>query len=213
MEKIKNKNQYCTFYIVRHGETVGNVQKILQGQKDYPLTLQGIKQTRGLAKALKKIKFNAVFASDLIRAHKTAQILALDKKIIVKTTKLLRERCFGKYQGHSYKKINKELKEQYLLRNKLVKEARFKFRLHPTIETDEEIISRFITFLRQTSLIYPRKNVLVVSHGGIMRAFLIHLGFALYRELPPGSIGNTGYVVVESDGIDFFIKKFSGITK
>jgi len=51
----------------------------------------------------------------------------------------------------------------------------------------------------------------VVTHGGVMRAFLIHLGVGDEKTLSPGSIENTAYVIIKSDGVDFFIKKTEGI--
>lgn len=44
-----------------------------------------------------------------------------------------------------------------------------------------------------------------------MRHFLIHLGLASHKTLPPGTISNTAYVKIETDGIDFFIKKTLGV--
>ena len=59
----------------------------------------------------------------------------------------------------------------------------------------------------------PGKTILVVSHGGVMRYLLIHLGFGTYTNLPTGSIGNTAYIKLETDGVDFFVKETKGITK
>jgi broad specificity phosphatase PhoE len=54
---------------------------------------------------------------------------------------------------------------------------------------------------------------MVVCHGNIMRCLLSHLGFAKFDELTRKSVENTAYFVLESDGIDFFIKETSGIKK
>src|SRR3989339_1397072 len=103
------RNNYCHLYLVRHGETEWNVQKIIQGHKDIPLNQKGEKQARRLAKKLVKIKFGVVFSSDLLRAKRTAEIVVLEKKIAVKTTKTLRERHFGRFEGKSWKeRFNKK---------------------------------------------------------------------------------------------------------
>lgn len=60
---------------------------------------------------------------------------------------------------------------------------------------------------------YPGKTVLIVSHGDAIRNFLVHTGCTTYDQLPDGSIRNCGYAVVQSDGVDFFIKELSGINK
>ena len=206
-----NQRKPCIFYIVRHGETDWNVKGIIQGQKNPKINKNGFRQALRLAKKLKKIKFNKVFSSDLIRAKKTADIFALDHKLAVVTNKLLRERHFGKYQGKKGIIFQEKLKDLLEKRNNLPKKERFKFKLQNDIESDEEIISRLITFLRETAFAYPGKRILVVCHGGLMRFFLIHLGFAEYDQLPSGSIKNTGYIVLESDGIEFFVKETYGI--
>jgi len=107
--------------------------------------------------------------------------------------------------------MREELKEQLEKREKLSREKRFKFRLTDGFETDEEIMSRFITFLREMAIAYPKKKILIITHGGVMKALLIHLGYAGYDELPPGSIENAGYIILECDGVDFFIKDVKGV--
>ena len=50
-------------YIVRHAETVGNIEKRLTGRKDYELTKNGINSTEKLAKRLSDIKFDVMYSS------------------------------------------------------------------------------------------------------------------------------------------------------
>lgn len=210
MKQIKNKTgkNYCTFYIVRHGQSEWNVKGLLQGHTDIPLTKTGEQQARQLSIKLKKIKFAMVFSSDLLRAKRTAELIILEKKIAVKTTRVLRERYFGRFEGVKWRD-NKEY--QNLINNflNLSREERFKKKPYADTESDEELVSRFITFLREVAVAYQNKEVLVVTHGGVMRAFLNHLG----ESLKPGEIKNTAYIVITSDGVDFFIKDTSGIEK
>ncbi len=87
------------------------------------------------------------------------------------------------------------------------------FKFADDIESDEQIIGRFIAQLREIAIAYPNKIVLVVTHGGCIRTFLMHIGYVKYGELPVGSFSNAGYAKVLSDGIDFFIKEVKGIKK
>lgn len=203
---IKKIQKNCTVYIVRHGQTDWNAKGITQGHKDIPLNSEGIKQAKALKNNLKKIKFDAVFSSDLIRARKTAEIITLERKMAVETTRLLRERRYGKYDGKS----EQMMKKFYDNWERLSKKERVKYKPCQGYETDEEIVSRFITFLREVSVSYLEKTVLIVSHGGIMRALLNHLSDDTYLT---GAIGNGGYIKLKSDGIDFFIDKLMGIRK
>lgn len=58
------------FYIVRHGETDANRQRIIQGHLDTELNAAGIEQAQLTANALANIPFTAAYTSDLKRAHK-----------------------------------------------------------------------------------------------------------------------------------------------
>ena len=78
---------------------------------------------------------------------------------------------------------------------------------------DEEIIGRFITRLREISIAYPNKTVLIITHGGCIRTFLMQTGYVKWGELPVGSFSNAGYAKVQSDGVDFFIREVKGIKK
>lgn len=200
-----------TFYIARHGETVWNKQNLMQGQKDSLLTKDGIKQAKVLATELKKLKFDHIFSSDLLRAKKTAEIIALEHDLTVTTSKLLREVRYGDFEGMKISDYVQKMKRTLEKIKVLSKTERFKYRIHESMETDEESVSRLLTFLRETSLAYPNKKILVVSHGRVMRTLLIHLGSGDYNSLPPGSIKNTAYIVLESDGIEFFVKELHGI--
>ncbi|HSW88635.1 MAG TPA: histidine phosphatase family protein [Candidatus Saccharimonadales bacterium] len=205
-------NNYTTFYIVRHGETEWNVKKLLQGQGDSPLTTTGIKQASILGGKLQNIHFDAVFSSDLLRAQRTAEIITLDRNLAIKTTELLRERAHGKWEGKPYNIYHNELKHLFEERNKLSYEKKKSFK-YPDMETDEEVIARFITFLRETSVGYPGKTILVVTHGGMMRTLLIHIGFGTYEELQSNAVSNSAYFQLQSDGIEFEIKETHGIIK
>ncbi len=191
------KNNYCTIYIARHGQTQWNVEGKIQGHTDSPLTKEGKAQAKNLAHELKDIKFDAAYSSDLLRAKRTAQIVALEHELIVKTKEALRERNFGSLEGQGKDglAILGELREQ-----KIPYETK-------NIESDEKMIERVILFLRELAIAYPAKTVLVVSHGGILRTLLVHLGFVTYEQMNKLHIGNTSYIKIDSDGVDIFIKE------
>ena len=190
MKQFQGNKDYCTLYIARHGETQWNVDHRLQGQKDSPLTEKGLLQAKILAEKLSVIHFDAVYSSDLLRAQRTAEVVALEKKLAVATTELLREHNYDKYEGMKVDDVRHELQDAFSEYARLSDEEKFRYRLIPNGETDEEITARFITFLREVSVLHRRQTVLVVSHGGIMSAFLVHLGFADPEKV---RIDNTGY--------------------
>ena len=202
------EKRYCQFYIVRHGLTNWNIEGRLQGQSDIPLNKEGEKQAVEAAKKhFKKIKFAAIFSSDLLRAKQTAEIIALEKKMAVETTKLLRERNFGPFEGKHRRQVEEELrmdiKEFRVLSEKQAKKLR--------IESDEKMMERFLRFLREIAVAYAGKNILIVTHGSVMRVFLIKLGYFTKEESKAVMIKNLAYIKVLSDGVDFFVKETVGI--
>ncbi|MBI3379858.1 histidine phosphatase family protein, partial [Candidatus Gottesmanbacteria bacterium] len=134
-----DQKNYCTFYIVRHGETQWNVDRKIQGHRNSPLTEEGLKQIKEIAKELRKIKFHTVFSSDLLRAKRTAEVVALEHNLAVHTTKLLRERRYGKYEG----KPSEVLTEFHKLFDRLTTAERMAYKISQDVESDNEMIARF----------------------------------------------------------------------
>ncbi len=84
-------------YIIRHGQTELNNRQVLQGRSDYPLNEKGIQQAEETAKLLEGISFSAVYSSPLIRAVRTAEIIAPDVPVTIDDR--LIEMEYGKYEG------------------------------------------------------------------------------------------------------------------
>lgn len=210
---------YCTIYLVRHGETDNNKNNIIQGSVvDMALNKKGEKQAQQGAARLKKIPFTAAFSSDLVRAKQTAEIISLEHHLAVTTAKAIRERGFGKYEGRSVKQYGADLKDLLAEFEALSDEAKFDFTFPYGIENLGLSVTRLITYLREISVAYLGKTVLVVSHGALIRHFLIRIGFATFQQLQwiPGvsmPITNLGHAVIDCDGIDFFVKDTFGINK
>lgn len=211
-----------TIYVVRHGQSFFNVSNDLalfdrDGETGSPLNYEGKSQAQKLAKKLKNINFSAMFSSDLARARETAEIVALERKLTVKTTHLIRERSVYNYlhklnrlKEGEIDKLNEEIRKDLL---KLDEKAKMQYKHSSIMENAEEGALRLLTFIREASAVYSGKTILVVCHGNIMRCLLKFLAWAKYDELSSGSILNTGYFVLESDGADFFVKETHGITK
>lgn len=196
-----------TLYITRHGKTEWNEKHIIQGHSDSPLTQEGKEQVKMLAGKLKDIKFDYIISSDLGRAIQTAEIINKEHQLTIKTTELLRERTYGEIEGKS----STEFKEWDELIKDLSDDEHYTFKFKPGIESDEEIYTRFMTFIREMAIIEPGKTVLIVSHGGFMRAVLVKLGLGNYKQLTHGAVTNSAFVKIETNGVDFFVKEFEGI--
>ena len=97
----------CKLLLIRHGETVDNVNRIMQGQTPGRLTDNGIMQARLLGERLKDTNINAFVSSDLQRAVDTCTEIAAphfggDRQKALEAimqTPLLRERDWGSFTG------------------------------------------------------------------------------------------------------------------
>ena len=133
-------------YLARHGETVDNVNKIMQGQTQGQLNENGINQARQLAEELKGKHFDAFVASDLKRSVDTCRIVAEPHHAEVRTTPLLRERDWGSFTG----RYSPDLKDEVWPDD-----------IEP-LDALKERSRKFLEFIRRE---YPGKTVLAVGHG------------------------------------------------
>ncbi len=199
-----------TLFIVRHGETEWNTQKKLQGSSDSPLTEKGIEQAKESAAYFKNTKFAAIFSSDLLRASRTAEFIALEHNLLVKTTALMRERNFGKYEGRQVSEFRADLRKMIADLSEVEKKG---FKLVEDMESDNEVITRLLIFLREVSLAYDGKNVLIVTHSGVIRMLLTHFGFVTAEGLDGLTIKNLAHIKVDCDGNEFFLRETHNIIK
>lgn len=204
---------YCTFYLVRHGETVMNTQKIMQGHIDSPLTEKGVSQVQETKRLLKDVLFHHAASSDLLRAKRTAEIIAEGRNLDIHTHELLREMHFGKFEGKKLSHFLEKLKDKISERDSLAENAQLTYKIDPLIESYEEASDRMLTYLQQAVKEHAGKTALVVSHSNMIRSTLVRIGFARSHELPSGAIKNASYVVIQSDGNEYVVKEAFGITK
>lgn len=154
-----------TLYLARHGETVDNVNKIMQGQTQGRLTANGQRQAAELRDRLASTHFDAIMASDLRRAIDTADIIAKPHGMTVTTTPLLRERDWGSFTGRYIPDLKDET--------------------WPTdIESTDQLKARAASFIAYLQDHYPDMTVLAVGHGIINKAIqAVHYGKPM-NEIP-----------------------------
>ena len=94
------------FIVVRHGETRWNVEARIQGQRDSPLTENGIVQAEALADRLAAERIDALVSSDLGRALATARRIGDRIGLDVVPDARFRERSFGAGEGLTYADVD-----------------------------------------------------------------------------------------------------------
>ena len=153
-------------YITRHGKTVWNTEKRLQGWKDSPLTEEGKKKAEVLKGILDGVDFDIVYASDQNRAVKTAEILLANRNISLKTLPELREIGFGKWEGMILEDIQREYPEDY--EDYLNRPLEYKPYGGETIRDLFKRVGKFLSSIEKSG----HDNILIVSHGVTIRALV-----------------------------------------
>lgn len=158
-----------TLFLARHGETDWNAQNRWQGHTDIPLNEAGRAQALALAARLTGQPLAGVLASDLGRARETAEIAARTLGVpFFGVDPALRERGFGCFEGLTRSECEERHPEDW---------ARYRAdsRQRPSgAEPHEAVIERMAAALRRAAAAPGEHPLLVVSHGGALRAVLTH---------------------------------------
>jgi probable phosphoglycerate mutase len=149
--------------VVRHGETSANTDGIWHGSTDTPLTVRGHAQAERVAARLARECGDAVavYASDLRRAHDTAQPIARALGLEVRTERELREFDLGSWEGKTYREL--------LTEHRLWDHMRADPHWAPHGgESPLAVAERLCAALRRIALCHEAARVVVVSHGGAL---------------------------------------------
>jgi broad specificity phosphatase PhoE len=102
---MKDEQPLMSIYLIRHGQTNGNRDRILQ-TPDTPLSKLGQMQAQQLAHRFESISVGNIICSDYIRTQQTAEPLRALKQATFTLQPLLRERSFGDLRGKAYDDID-----------------------------------------------------------------------------------------------------------
>ena len=154
-------------FIVRHTETIGNVEKRLTGRKDYEITANGEILIQRLTRELENIKFDKIYSSTSGRAIKTIEQIANKQKLKIEESDELCEMCFGIYDGWKWEDVNKiqpEIKQKQNEINEIIG--------IPKQEGMEETANRMYNYIFKIVKENEGKTILISSHGVAIEAFL-----------------------------------------
>lgn len=170
------------FFLIRHGETVWNVEKRFQGQKDSPLSERGRQQANHLGQHFSNIDIDALYSSDLGRAVLTAEPIAASKRLPVKTLTSLRERSFGIFEGRCREEAQAENPEAFKAWNL----GSFS-EVVPGGESRQSLCERVIGALEDIAATHQQQSVAVVTHGGVLSS--------LWRYFEPSRTETQGFLI------------------
>ena len=157
---------------VRHGQTNGNVEGRWQGWTDTPLNELGSKQADLAARRLGELKgqVHALYSSPLSRAYQTAQPIAQSLGLPVRLVEDLKEFHFGEIESMTFDEVADKF-PQLLARWDDRHDLSFAY---PGGETRIAFMQRIADALDVLVTRHPQDTIVVVSHGGALRATLSH---------------------------------------
>lgn len=158
---------------IRHGETAWNAVQRLQGHTDIALNERGQWQAEQLALALASESLDAIYSSDLSRAHATAQTIARHNPLLttlladqaITTHVGLRERSFGEFEGLTYDQIGADFPEES--QKWRSRDPHF---APPGGESLVQLRARVATTLDEIASQHLGQHVVLVAHGGVLDA-------------------------------------------
>ncbi len=154
-------------YIVRHTQTIGNLEKKLTGRCDYEITEEGNKYIEKITNRLKDIKFDVAYSSVSKRTYKTIEKLAKLNNLEIIEEENLCEMYFGIYDGMKWDeidKINPKIRKLHIETNEIME--------IPDQEKTEDVAERMYKTMLKISNKNIGKNILICSHGVAIEAFL-----------------------------------------
>ena len=161
----KNENK-TTIYVIRHGESVGNLHRICLGHTDLDLTDLGRMQAQKTADALENIDFDAIYSSDLQRAVHTAEPHAQKRGLSVNTSDDFRELYFGNWENASVLMLKEKFHDEFVIGWR----QNFGTFTAPEGESVVAMADRMARGLEEIARAHVGKTILLTSHAAAIRA-------------------------------------------
>jgi broad specificity phosphatase PhoE len=153
-----------SFLCVRHGITDWNRQRLFQGRTDIPLNDEGIAQAYAAARRLQDVPIDIIVSSPLIRALRTAEIIAAPSGKPVDIDAGLIECDFGRFEGRSIADVMDE--------HGITAVEALATILPPDGEAWASVSERSLRAVGQWLDRYPQGNILFVSHDAVMQSMV-----------------------------------------
>jgi alpha-ribazole phosphatase len=181
-------------YLVRHGETDWNKEDRCQGCLDIELNSEGIRQAEAVAQRLSNEEIHLIYTSNLKRAYRTAEIIGQKSNLEIIKNEALNEIHFGAWEGLTFSEMRNRSDYNYS-----------DWRLSPhTVQFPGEgsllnVQKRVMKYVDEIISQNKGKNILIVSHGGVLKLIILGLlgiGIEAYTKF---YIANTSVSIVNVD--------------
>ena len=185
-----------TLYLIRHGEVAGNsgANRTFAGARDLELTPRGQLQAAAIAARLKSVELDAVYASTLQRAWRTADLVAADHGLTVTQLRAWNEVDYGAWEGLGEAEISADYAE--LWRARVADPWSI---APPQGESYAMLWARLQPAWQELLDEHNGQSVAVVGHNGSLRVLLCQLLGAPPANARRLQIGNCSLTKVSVD--------------
>ncbi len=182
---MNDRTAKSTLWLVRHGESTWNASGLVQGQAPGPvLTDKGRREAALVTERLADVRVSAIYTSDLDRARETASIVGCALRLPVHIEPALRERSFGVAEGHPLSALDPVASGIELDR---VVDAHAR----PLAgESLDDLYGRVRAFITGLDMAEADGDVLVVTHGGVIRVAEAYCSGISVHDMSWGPVPN-----------------------
>ena len=199
-------------YIIRHGQSEGNLKNLFLGHTDLDLTELGHKQAELTAEYLDKVHIDVIYSSDLLRAYNTGKHTADKKGLPIIKDKRLREIYAGEWEGKSFDELIDKYPDEYMnVWRKNIGCARCNGG-----ESVAELRKRFSACVAELAMKNEGKSICIFSHATPIRAIRAEMeGVSLedMKNVPWAANASVTHIVMENGDfhmLEYGINDFLG---
>lgn len=162
--------------LIRHGETVWNLENRWQGHQDSPLTPTGLMHGRSVAQRLAGMPFDVLYSSDLPRAYRMAEDISATTSRPIIAEPNLRERKLGIFEGLTMAEVRERHPAAY--DGYMTRDPKFAIPQGESLEAKHHRVVQALLTIAQR---HVGQRIVIVTHGGVVdSAFRMAVGLTLH---------------------------------
>ena len=197
IKKVGKEKAMTTIILIRHGQSMANLNKVFAGHFNAPLSPLGHKQAELTAKAVAERfpDIDKIYASDLLRAYDTGKHLAEILNMEIIPDKAFREIYAGKWEGMKFDDILENYADAFGVWRTDIGNARC-----TGGESARELGARLFSRIKEIAVENDGKTVVVVTHAAAIRSLMAQCpeeNFDGMKDIP--FVSNASYSVLSAD--------------
>lgn len=195
------------FGLIRHAQTVWNLEKRIQGRNDTPLTAEGESLAREWGRRLEAYPWDRMIVSNTGRALKTAELINISLRIPMIEDARLQEQDWGEWTGKTVARLMRDA--PYHLSKQVSAGWRF---CPPGGEERNKVWERSQNALQKAAEKWPGKRILVVTHEGVIKCLVYRLSGRRFLPTEPPLLSQSHLHLLIYDSEGLRIKKINAFS-